>query len=130
MPFKIAQNLLSYSVLNRSRAFRKTEKETCSSLWGQAGCSPCSLVLARGRSTRPKCCENDCSCGSSGLLGIRKCHKSQERDCLCKIPSPHFRLQRFRCIFFLYSKTIRLLGHTSQPGSTSASPWFIHSSSY
>lgn len=91
---------------------------------------PCSLVFARGKIGRPKNCENDSSCGSSGLLGIRKCHKSQERGHLRKIPSPHFRLQGFRCILLCSRKTSKLLGHTSQPGSNSISSWFAHHPSY
>lgn len=75
----------------------------------------CSRFLPEGEAQDPKYWENDCSCGSSGLLGIRKCHKSPERDCLCKIPSPHFRLQRLRCIFFvvMFQKNKQQIGGTS-----------------
>lgn len=102
----------------------------CSSLWGHSGCSHAHWFLPEGKARRPKNCENDSSCGSSGLLGIRKCHKSRERGCLRKLPSPHFRLQGFRCISLCSRKTSKLLGHTSQPGSKSTSLWFVHHSSY
>lgn len=101
----------------------------CSSL-GAFGCSHAHWFLPEGKARRPKNCENDSSCGSSGLLGIRKCCKSQERGCLYKIPSPQFRLQGFRCILLCSRKTSKLLRHTSQPGSNSTSSWFAHHSSY
>lgn len=77
---------LSHWALKPSRTFRRIEKETCSTLWGQSGRSCAHLFLPEGEARRPKHCENDFSCGSSGLLGIRKCHKSQERDCV-KFPA-------------------------------------------
>ena len=81
MPFKMVQNLSSNTSLKPSRTFRRIEKEMGSTLWGQSGCSSAQLFLPEGEARRPKYCENDSFCGSSGLLGIRKCHKSQERDC-------------------------------------------------
>lgn len=119
MPFKMVQNLSSNTSLKPSRTFRRIEKEMGSTLWGQSGCSSAQLFLPEGEARRPKYCENDSFCGSSGLLGIRKCHKSQERD--CRIPSPYFRLQRFRCILLYSRKTSRLFEPTSQPGSNSTS---------
>lgn len=86
MPFRMAQNLPSYSALKISRTFRRTEKEMCNALLGQSGCSCAQCFLPEGEARRPKYCENDSSCGSSGLLRIRKCHKSQERDC-AKFPA-------------------------------------------
>lgn len=77
----MVQNLSSYRSLKPSRTFRRTETEMGSTLWGQSGCSSAWLFLPAGEARRPKYCENDSFCGSSGLLGIRKCHKSQERDC-------------------------------------------------
>lgn len=81
MLFKMVQNLSSYTSLKPSRTFRRTETEMGSTLWGQSGCSSAQSFLPAGEARRPKYCENDSFCGSSGLLGIRKCHKSQERDC-------------------------------------------------
>lgn len=95
------QNLPSYWALNPSRTFRKTGKK-CAAVFGGSLGVPALTSSCQREKRRPKYCENDCSCGSPGLLGIGKCHKSQEWDCLCKFPSPHFRLQRFRCIFFFY----------------------------
>lgn len=80
MPFKMVQNLSSYTSLKPSRIFR-TETEMGSTLWGRSGCSSAQSFSPGGEARRPKYCENDSFCGSSGLLGIRKCHKSQERDC-------------------------------------------------
>lgn len=82
----MVQNLSSYSALKLSWTFRKMGKEMCTTLWGQSGCSCTQSFLTEGEARRPKYCQNDSSCGSSGLLGIRKFHKAQERDC-AKFPA-------------------------------------------
>lgn len=57
----------------------------------------CSRLLPEGEAQDPDYWENDCSCGSSGLLGIRKCHKSQERD----YSQPTFQTPEAQMHFFL-----------------------------
>lgn len=71
---------------------------------GQCECSCVQWFLPGEKARRPKHCKNDSSCGSSGLLGIRKRHKSQERDCLCKIPSLHLQTPEVQMHFVMGQK--------------------------
>lgn len=79
---------------------------------GNLECSCALWSLPGEKSRRSKYCENDSSCSSSGLLGIRKHHKFQKRTVCAKFPAHICRLQSFRCILSWIRKTIRLLGYT------------------
>lgn len=105
-------------------------RKKCAALFGGSLGVPVQQFLPEWKARRPKYCKNDSFCGSSGLLGIRKCHKSQERDCLCRILSPRFRLQRFKCILLCSRKTSKLLDTTLHWAQTLHLSGFDHHSSY
>lgn len=78
---------------------RKTGKK-CAAVFGGSLGVPALTSSCQREKRRPKYCENDCSCGSPGLLGIGKCHKSQELGLFVQISQPTFQTPEVQMLFF------------------------------